>query len=160
MEMCARGAKSFGALLRDRRRRLDPQSRALGDFERHPWRIGKPVTQEEVAEAAGVTRVWYGMLEGRAEVNASMALLGRLADILMFNGAQRIALFHAAIHRQDVVNAARRKQGILANMTWQIRILRETVPHGAAPAAVFRRDRRARVVSASLRTSSSSRSPR
>jgi Helix-turn-helix domain len=97
METYARGAKSFGALLRDRRRRLDPQTRVLGEFERHLWRIGKPVTQEEVAEAAGVTRVWYGMLEVRAEVNASTGLLGRLADVLMFNDAERIALFHAAI---------------------------------------------------------------
>ncbi|HTJ28398.1 MAG TPA: helix-turn-helix transcriptional regulator [Candidatus Limnocylindria bacterium] len=97
METETRPEASLSALLRERRRQLRPDTTTLGFFERHPQRIGKRVTQEEIAEAAGVSRVWYGLLEGAAKVNASPALLSRLAEVLMLDEAERIALLHAAI---------------------------------------------------------------
>jgi transcriptional regulator with XRE-family HTH domain len=97
MEMDAREAESLGALLREYRRRLHPQMTVLGDVVRRPDRVGKPVTQEELAEAVGVTRAWYAKLEGRVDVKASAGLVSRLADIFMLDGAERTALFQAAI---------------------------------------------------------------
>jgi transcriptional regulator with XRE-family HTH domain len=97
MKMNAREAESLGALLREHRRRLDPHITAFGDFARRPDRVGKPVTQEEIAEAVGVTRVWYANLERRVDVKASAALVSRLADVFMLDDAERNALFHAAI---------------------------------------------------------------
>jgi hypothetical protein len=97
MEAETRRHASMSALLRERRHELHPNSTTLGVFERHPNRIGKPVTQEEVAEAAGVTRVWYALLEGTANVHASPALVLRLADVLMLDDAERTALLYAAI---------------------------------------------------------------
>jgi transcriptional regulator with XRE-family HTH domain len=97
MKMNAREAASLGALLREHRLRLDPHTTSLGDFVRRPDRIGKPVTQEELAEAVGVTRVWYAKLERRVDVKASAGLVSRLADVLMLGEAERNALFRAAI---------------------------------------------------------------
>jgi hypothetical protein len=97
MEMKARETESFGAILWEHRRRLDPWMTALGDFVRRPERVGKPVTQEELAEAVGVTRVWYAKLERCVEVKASPGLVRRLADVFMLDEAKRIALFQAAI---------------------------------------------------------------
>jgi transcriptional regulator with XRE-family HTH domain len=97
MKMNAREGESLGALLLAHRRRLDPHITALGDFARRPDRVGKPVTQEELAEAVGVTRVWYAKLERRVDVKASAGLVSRLADVLMLDDAERNALFHAAI---------------------------------------------------------------
>jgi DNA-binding XRE family transcriptional regulator len=97
MESDEREAESLAAILREHRRRLDPRMMALGGFMRDPDRVGKPVTQEELAEAVGVTRAWYAKLEGRVDVKASAGLVSRLADIFMLDGAERTALFQAAI---------------------------------------------------------------
>jgi transcriptional regulator with XRE-family HTH domain len=67
-------------------------------YLRLPMRVGKAVTQEEVAEAVGITRHWYSMLESdhhRARVSASV--LGRIADALMMDTAERASLFQLAI---------------------------------------------------------------
>lgn len=97
MEMDVPESKSFGAILRKQRQRLDPQMTSLGDFARRPDRVGKTVTQDELAEAVGVTRVWYAKLERRVDVKASARLVSRLADVFMLDDAERNALFHAAI---------------------------------------------------------------
>jgi transcriptional regulator with XRE-family HTH domain len=52
----------------------------FGSYERLPSRVGRPVTQEEVSEAVGVTRTWYALLEGGG-AQASAGLAGRLADV-------------------------------------------------------------------------------
>jgi transcriptional regulator with XRE-family HTH domain len=114
MEMDAREAESLGALLREYRRRLHPQMTVLGDVVRRPDRVGKPVTQEELAEAVGVTREWYQKLERRGEVNASAGLVSRLADVLMLDDAERIALLQAAI---PVLRTPRRSQADNSEMT-------------------------------------------
>lgn len=79
------------------RRRIDPDSVMLGTFERPGSRRGRPVTQEEVAEAIGTSRVWYAMLESDASVRSSAQLLGRIADVLMLDLHERANLFSSAI---------------------------------------------------------------
>jgi transcriptional regulator with XRE-family HTH domain len=54
------------------------------------------VTQEELAECIGVSRVWYAMLESRTTVRTSSALLDRLAAALMVTPEERTALFDLA----------------------------------------------------------------
>jgi transcriptional regulator with XRE-family HTH domain len=97
MEKDAREAEPFGAILREHRRRLDPHMTKLGDLVRCPNCVGKPVSQEELAAAVGVTRVWYAKLERRVDIKASAGLVSRLADVFMLDDAERNALFHAAI---------------------------------------------------------------
>jgi transcriptional regulator with XRE-family HTH domain len=56
------------------------------------------VTQDELAEAIGVTREWYALLEcGAAKTRASTSLLERLADALMVTPDERARLFHLAV---------------------------------------------------------------
>jgi DNA-binding XRE family transcriptional regulator len=81
----------FSEFLRRYRLGVPVKTRALGDFVRLPNRIGKIVTQEEFAEAIGVSRCWYGFLEvGR--VRPSIGLMERLCDALMLDESQRIEL--------------------------------------------------------------------
>jgi len=50
-------------VLRDLRLAIPLQATYLGSFIRLKNRVGKVVSQEEFAEAIGVSRCWYGMLE-------------------------------------------------------------------------------------------------
>jgi transcriptional regulator with XRE-family HTH domain len=59
--------------------------------------VGRPVSQEEIAEAIGVSRVWYAMLETGRSVRASVALLERIATTLMLDEAQRAAVFQLGL---------------------------------------------------------------
>jgi Helix-turn-helix domain len=88
-------------LLRHFRVRIDPKERALGSHPRLPWRRGKPVTQEELAECVGVSRNWYGMLESEKPPRVSFVLLDRLATILMLSPSERAALFALAVPELD-----------------------------------------------------------
>jgi transcriptional regulator with XRE-family HTH domain len=83
--------------LRGRRQRIDPQIRMLGDYERLPVRWGRPLTQEEMAEAIGVSRVWYTMLESGTTIRTSTKVLDRLATVLMLDPAERTRLYHLAM---------------------------------------------------------------
>ena len=49
--------------VRERRLRLAPESPVLGGSPRYPTRIGKFVTQEELAEHLGISRGWYSRFE-------------------------------------------------------------------------------------------------
>jgi transcriptional regulator with XRE-family HTH domain len=69
---------------------------ALGPHLRLPVRRGKLVTQEEIAEAIGVSRVWYAMLESGAALRASPKLLARLASALSLSDDDREMLFKLA----------------------------------------------------------------
>jgi hypothetical protein len=82
-------------LLRELRRRIDPDSPHLGSYDRHPSRRGKMVTQDELAETIGVTSAWYAMLESVADARASKVLLDRVGDALMISPEQRDALFQS-----------------------------------------------------------------
>lgn len=55
------------------------------------------MTQEEIAEAVGVSRGWYRMLESGASVRASPQLLDRLAQALGLTMAERTTLFQLAM---------------------------------------------------------------
>jgi transcriptional regulator with XRE-family HTH domain len=85
-------------LLRFLRQRIDPHARALGPYPRRCARLGKRVTQDELAEAIGVSREWYALLEcGAARTRASTSLLDRLGDALMVTPDERGRLFHLAV---------------------------------------------------------------
>jgi len=83
--------------LRGRRQRIDPRVRMLGDYERLPVRRARPVTQEEMAEAVGVSRVWYSLLESGTTIRTSTKVLERIAVVLMLDAADRTRLFHLAM---------------------------------------------------------------
>jgi DNA-binding XRE family transcriptional regulator len=85
------------SLLKYLRRRLDPATPTLGEHERLNTRRGRPVTQEELAEAVGVSRCWYSMLERGESIQPSVAMLNRLACALNATRDERVALFRLAI---------------------------------------------------------------
>lgn len=94
----ARSRPELAVLLRFLRKRIDRNARALGPHARLPARLGRRVTQDELAEAIGVTREWYAMLEcGSATTRASTRLVDRLADALMVNPEERARLFALAV---------------------------------------------------------------
>jgi transcriptional regulator with XRE-family HTH domain len=86
-----------GPFLKALRLRIDRQAERLGAHKRLPIRLGRVPSQEEVAEALDVSRVWYSQLESGANVRASVKLLGRIADTLMLSDAERGELFRLAI---------------------------------------------------------------
>lgn len=90
-------SERLGALLKRCRARIDRNRRSLGPFLRLPMRIGKTVTQEEIAEAAGITRQWYAMMETSHPVHVSTAVLARIADSLMMDRDERSMLFRLAV---------------------------------------------------------------
>jgi transcriptional regulator with XRE-family HTH domain len=83
-------------VLRDARRLVPPAATSLGMVVRHPGRIGKPLSQEEVAEAVGVSRVWYAMLESGRPARPSVAVLQRVADVLGLTEERRLCLLALA----------------------------------------------------------------
>ena len=96
------GHSSVGSFLKERRKQLPAQTAAVGPRPRPRIRIGRAVTQEEVAEAIGVSRVWYAMIEsGRGEV--SVRLLPRIADALMLDPEDRLALLGLVFRALSVV---------------------------------------------------------
>jgi transcriptional regulator with XRE-family HTH domain len=92
-----RAELSLADFLRERRCRIVPETVHLGWYHRTARRIGKSVSQEELAEAAGITRIWYAQLESRARTRPSTKLLDRLADVLMLDEAGRATLFRLGI---------------------------------------------------------------
>jgi transcriptional regulator with XRE-family HTH domain len=91
-------AGELAAFLKQCRARIHFEARALGPYLRFQTRIGKVVTQEEVAEAVGISRQWYALLEsGSRRIRVSPPVLGRIAEALMLNSAERSALFQLAV---------------------------------------------------------------
>jgi transcriptional regulator with XRE-family HTH domain len=93
----ATSRSELAAFLTSLRRRVDPNVRDLGPHRRLPSRVGKRVTQGELAEAIGSSREWYGRLETAAAIRPSTALLDRLANALMVSPEERVRLFHLAV---------------------------------------------------------------
>ena len=91
--------------LRQRRLQIDPNTMALGSYTRLPCRRGRPVTQEEMAECLGVSRVWYAKIECDSTVRTSLGLLDRLASTLMVTPEDRTTLFNLAIPELRLANA-------------------------------------------------------
>jgi DNA-binding XRE family transcriptional regulator len=88
---------ALGPFLKMLRQRISPGSDTLGPIKRLPVRCGRRVTQEEIAEAVGVSRNWYRRLESGADVRASTKLLARLAHVLLLAPNERITLFALAV---------------------------------------------------------------
>jgi transcriptional regulator with XRE-family HTH domain len=111
-----RGANPHSELalfLRFLRRRIDRDVHALGPYVPLPRRLGKRVTQEELAEAIGVGHEWYVQLEcEKGKTRASTGLLRRLADALMVTPEERASLFQLAI--PDVGRILLREDSIAA----------------------------------------------
>ncbi len=94
--MTAQEQTNFAAFLKLLRRSVPPEASTLGCGGRLPIRRGRRVSQEEVAEAIGVSRNWYCQLEcGTAR--ASTKLLAKLASAVAFTSDQRVKLFALAI---------------------------------------------------------------
>jgi transcriptional regulator with XRE-family HTH domain len=97
---------TIGAFLKEHRRLIPREATALGPYPRLPVRRGKLVTQEEIAEAIGVSRVWYAMLESGAALRASPKLLTRLASALSLPAESREMLFRLALPKLSVGGSA------------------------------------------------------
>ncbi|HEY1429498.1 MAG TPA: helix-turn-helix transcriptional regulator [Candidatus Tumulicola sp.] len=91
------GHAALGQYLRTLRRRIPADSETLGSSRRLSARCGRRVTQEEIAEAVGVSRNWYRRLETECDIRASTKLLVRLALLFSLTPAERITLFSLAI---------------------------------------------------------------
>ena len=91
------GEERLGLLLRRCRTRIRPERASLGPYLRSPGRIGKAVTQEEVAEAVGICREWYTRMERERTIRVSARILARIADLLMMEPGERAALFRLAV---------------------------------------------------------------
>lgn len=87
----------LASFLKTRRRSIPPNSVRLGSWERLPHRRGRRVTQEEMAEAVGISRNWYRRLENGDALRASAKLLDRIAKTFQFTPADRTTLFVLAI---------------------------------------------------------------
>lgn len=87
----------LGSLLRTMRSRIAPMVTRLGPYERSPIRVGRPITQEELAEALGVSREWYSRLECGGTARASPRLLASIAETLMISWDERSELFAIAV---------------------------------------------------------------
>jgi DNA-binding XRE family transcriptional regulator len=83
--------------VRERRERIASGSRFLGDTPRLPSRVGKRVTQEELAEHLGVSRQWYARFEGGAPAGFSAQLLNRLCNLLLLSAPERAQLVGLAM---------------------------------------------------------------
>jgi DNA-binding XRE family transcriptional regulator len=94
------------SFLKALRLRLDPLTSTIGEYHRISSRRGRPISQEEIAEAVGVSRVWYALLESGAPVQPSVSLLHRLAHALNATPGERAMLFSVAIPALESVVTA------------------------------------------------------
>ena len=115
-----RSWSSLGAFLREHRRLISRGATALGPHARLPVRHGKGVTQEEIAEAIGVSRVWYAMLESGSALHTSPRLLARLADALALPEESREVLFRLGLPEL----ASRKLDDALKDLSSSISVLR------------------------------------
>lgn len=102
-----------GRFLRRCRARVRPECASLGGYLRLPVRVGKAATQEEVAEAVGVSRQWYAMMESDRVVRASTRTLGRIAEVLTMSPAERAKLFRLALPELEPASLAGRSVATL-----------------------------------------------
>jgi DNA-binding XRE family transcriptional regulator len=93
----AEAQSEFASFLRLLRLRIPRETTHLGAWRRLPVRCGRPVSQEEAAEAVGVSRNWYRRLESGDAVRASAKLLDRLAKTFVQTPEERMQLFLLAI---------------------------------------------------------------
>jgi DNA-binding XRE family transcriptional regulator len=89
--------RTLSAFLLNRRQRIDANAARVGTYMRRENRIGRPFTQEEIAEALDVSRQWYAALELSLPVRPSPALLDRIATLFDLHDDDRLTLFRLAI---------------------------------------------------------------
>jgi DNA-binding Xre family transcriptional regulator len=99
------GAEALHRFVRERRLRIAPDSRFLGEAPRLPARIGKLVTQEELADHLGISRQWYSRFESGAPAGFSTPLLGRLCDLLLLSASERAEFVRLAM--PDLISLVR-----------------------------------------------------
>ena len=92
------------SFLKGLRRRLDPNTATLGEHERINLRRGRRISQEEIAEAAGVSRGWYVSLESGKPIRCSVPFLDRVAAALNATPPERATLFTLAIPELSVLS--------------------------------------------------------
>jgi DNA-binding XRE family transcriptional regulator len=93
------------SFLKTLRRRLDPHTAVLGEHERISTRRGRRVSQEEIAEATGVSRGWYVSLESGKPIRCSVSFLARVAAVLNATPPERAILFSLAIPELHMLSA-------------------------------------------------------
>jgi len=76
----------------------------LGDQARLSTRWGRRVSQEELAEAVGVSRGWYVSLESGAPIRPSVPLLTRVARALNTTPHECAMLFSLAIPELSILH--------------------------------------------------------
>ena len=96
-EIGTRPCDQIRSLLRGLRCGLDRSVPSLGEHRRLSTRRGKIVSQEELAEAVGVSRGWYAMLERGEPIQPSIAMLNRVAQALNATRDERVTLLQLAI---------------------------------------------------------------
>jgi transcriptional regulator with XRE-family HTH domain len=89
--------RRLAAFLLCKRQNVEPHAKQVGTYVRREKRIGRPFTQEEVAEALDVSRQWYAALEMGSSIRPSMALLDRIATLFALPDGERVLLFRLAI---------------------------------------------------------------
>jgi DNA-binding XRE family transcriptional regulator len=67
---------------KQRRQAIPPEAVSIGEYQRRPRRVGRPVTQGELAEAIGVSREWYCSIENGKSMEASPELLRKISTAL------------------------------------------------------------------------------
>lgn len=136
-------------LLKGARRNIPANSCALGNSLRFPGRVGKAVSQEEIAEAIGVSRVWYAMLETGRPIRASVALLERLCNALMLDEQQRSSLFELGIPeiasrvnelRESAILEASARMRASAKRLWSTSSIEEALAAAAEESTAYFHD--------------------
>jgi transcriptional regulator with XRE-family HTH domain len=107
----------LSSLLTRSRESVDRDVAFLGSIPRHPNRLGKRLTQEEVAEAAGISREWYAALERGRQVRVSPVVLGRVADILALDEEERATLFTLAVPELQHVSLRQESRDLLESIS-------------------------------------------
>jgi transcriptional regulator with XRE-family HTH domain len=89
--------RALSAFLLQKRQRVDPHAKQVGPYTRRDNRMGRPFTQEEVAEALDVSRQWYAGLEMGSSIRPSTTLVDRIATLYALSDEERVTLFRLAI---------------------------------------------------------------
>lgn len=110
--------ESLGSLLRKARTRLRAESLFLAGLARLPSRVGKPVSQEEVAESVGISREWYSSIESGKARRISAVTLGRVATALMLSPAERARAFQLAVPEFASVTLAADSMDVLEGFSF------------------------------------------
>jgi len=85
------------------RSRLRPEDVGLSSGGR---RRVPGLRREEIAQLAGVSAVWYALLESGSDIRVSPQLLDRLAASLRLSAEEKLSLFSLAIHELPIIPRA------------------------------------------------------